>query len=84
MKWTEAVEAMKRGHHVHRASQQQRKLLGHSDGVPIYECGTEPTRLAAAWTDDGRPVMVFQGVGSKALFAPETDDTEATDWENAA
>jgi hypothetical protein len=84
MNWIEAVDAMKRGHHVHRKSQQQRKLIGHSDGVPIYECGTETTRLAAAWTDDGRPVLVFQGAGSKALFAPETDDTEATDWEIAA
>jgi len=83
MNWVEAVAAMKNGRHVHRASQQQRKLIGHSEGVPIYECGTEPTRLAAAWTDDGKPVMVFQGAGSKAMFAPEDEDMAATDWEIA-
>ncbi len=81
MNFSEAVSAMKSGSHVHRASQQKRELLSENDGVPIYECGTEPMRLAAAWTDDGRPVMVFQGVGSKALFAPEQDDMEANDWE---
>lgn len=83
MNWTEAVEAMKKGHHVHRTSEQKRELVGRSDGVPIYDCGTEATRLAAGWTDDGRPVMVFQGVGSKAMFAPEADAMEATDWEIA-
>lgn len=81
MKWTEAVAAMKAGHHVHRVSQQQRKLIGHSDGVPIYECGTEAMRLAAAWTDEGKLVMVFQGAGSKAMFVPEEEDMEANDWE---
>jgi hypothetical protein len=83
MNWTEAVAAMKAGHHVHRASQQQRKLIGHSDGVPMYDCGTEATRLAAAWTEEGKPVMVFQGASSKAMFAPEDDDMAATDWEIA-
>lgn len=81
MNWAEAVQAMKRGHHVHRASKQQRKLIGHSDGVPIYECGTEAMRLAAAWTSDGIPVLVFQGAGSKVMFVPEQDDMAANDWE---
>ena len=81
MNWEKAIAAMKAGHHVHRTSQQQRKQIGSSDGVPIYECGTESTRLAAAWTTEGNPVMVFQGAGSKAMFAPEEEDMAATDWE---
>lgn len=80
MNWTEAVEAMKAGHHVHRASEQKRELIGDNGGIPIYDCGTEAMRLAAAWTDQGTPVLVFQGAGSKALFIPEADDMAATDW----
>lgn len=80
MNWTEAVAAMKRGKHVYRAGERKRELIGHSDSVPIYDCGTEDMRLAAAWTDDGRPVLVFQGSGSKALFVPEAEDMAATDW----
>lgn len=44
MNWTEAVAAMKRGKHVHRAGEQKRELIGHSNGVPIYDCGTEDMR----------------------------------------
>ncbi len=80
MDWNAAIEAMKLGKHVQRASETGRKLIGHSDGVPIYECGAEPCFLAHAWTDDGRPVRVFVGSCSKAHFVPETDDMAATDW----
>ena len=85
MNWQQAVEAMRSGHQVRRASQQERTLLKAKaiGGLPIYFCGTEAMRLAAAWTDSGRPVMVFQGAGSKSLFIPEVDDTEANDWEIA-
>ena len=84
MDFKDAVSAMKSGSHVHRTSQQKRELLSENYGVPIYECGTEPMRLAAAWTDDCRPVMVFQGVHSQVLFIPEPDDEASDDWEIAA
>lgn len=80
MNWSEAVAAMKVGKPVQRASEQTRKLIGHSDGIPIYECGEEACMLAHAWTDDERPVMVFRGVGSGQLFVPESEHREATDW----
>lgn len=83
MTWDEAVAAMRAGKSVQRRSLVQRKLIGHSDGVPIYECGTEACRLAAAWSDDECPVRVFQGAGSKAMFVPDEDDRRATDWEIA-
>ncbi len=63
-----------------RPSYTGRVVQQSSDGVPIYECGAEPCFLAHAWTDDGRPVMVFVGSCSKAHFVPETDDMAATDW----
>lgn len=80
MNWTAALEAMRKGKHIQRTSQQGRKLIGHSGGLPIYECG-EATRLAYAWTHDNKPVLVFQGTESKVLFVPETDDRNANDWE---
>lgn len=84
MNWPDAIAAMQRGQHVQRTSQRYRALIGRTaDGIPIYECGTEPMRLAAAWTHDGRPVTVFQGAGSKSLFVPDADDVEACDWEVA-
>ena len=84
MNWSQAIAAMKRGAHVHRASEQKRERIGDSGGIPVYDCGTEDMRLAAAWSVEGAPVMVFQGVGSKALFVPEAEDMEATDWEIAS
>jgi len=80
MDWAAAVDAMRAGKHVQRASETGRKLVGYSDGVPIYEGGMEPCFLAHAWTDDHRPVRVFCGSGSKALFVPESEHTDSTDW----
>jgi hypothetical protein len=80
MDWNAAIKAMKLGKHVQRASESGRKLVGHSDGVPIYECGMEPCFLAHAWSDDQRPVRVFCGSRSKTLFVPESEHTDATDW----
>lgn len=83
MNWSEAVEAMKKGHHVHRKSEQKRELIGNSDGIPIYECGMEASRLVAAWTVDGQSVLVFQGAGSKCMWIPDEEHMSATDWEIA-
>ena len=80
MNWIEAVEAMRTGKHVQRASESGRKLVGLRDGVPIYECGMEPCFLAHAWSDEQRPVLVFCGSGSKALFVPGGEHADATDW----
>lgn len=80
MNWANAVHAMKRGAHVIRSSEQTRKLIGHSGGVPVYECGAEAMRLVSAWTADDAPVMVFQGVGSKVMFVPDEEHMSATDW----
>lgn len=81
MNWSDAIEAMKRGHQVRRVSEQYRRPFGGADGVPIFECGEEPAMLAHAWTYDERPVMVFRGAMSGALFVPDSDHREATDWE---
>ena len=80
MTWEEAIDAMRQGAHVRRSSESTRTLMGHSGGVPIYDCGTEACFLAYAWTDDGRPVRVFCGSGSKAMFVPDSDQRLATDW----
>lgn len=82
MNWSQAVAAMLRGHNVVRASEQKRQLVGTApDGLPIYDCGTEPRCVAAAWTTDDRPVMVFQGAETRTLFIPEDEERSATDWE---
>jgi len=83
MNWREAVKAMRAGNAVRRISETYRKRIGESGGVPIFECGTEPCRLAAAWTDDERPVSIFQGTESKQLFVPDDEHRAATDWEIA-
>ena len=80
MNWSDAIAAMRAGAHVQRASETGRKLIGQSDGVPIYECGEEPCFLAHAWTDDDRTVRVFCGSASKVLFVPEADHFAANDW----
>lgn len=81
MNWHEAVVAMQKGGSVYRKSQRTRRLIGESeDGIPIYDCGQESMRLVTAWTQDNRPVMVFQGSDSKVLFVPDADDITATDW----
>lgn len=84
MNWTEAIEAMRRGCHVQRKSEQYRRLIRPGDpetgDLPIYECGVEACRLVAAWTDKDEPVMVFQGCGSKVMFCPDDEHEAATDW----
>lgn len=83
MNWTEAKEAMKKGHIVRRKSEMTltaSKMPDDYDGIPVFETGEEGCRLAAAWTVDDKPVSVFQGFSSKSLFIPEDHHTSATDW----
>ena len=91
MNWTEAIEAMKRGAQVRRTQDARREPVFDDDGdiaesgigeirAPVVFAGTEPMRLAAAWSADGKPVSVFQGAWSGVLFVPD-DDRAATDWE---
>jgi hypothetical protein len=82
MIWREAVDAMRAGKHVRRASEVTRKLIDGGDGLnpPIYDCGTEGCFLAAAWSVDDRPVSVFMGSWSKVPFVPGDEHMQATDW----
>ena len=80
MDWANAVEAMKVGKHVQRASESGRKLLDDNADTPIYKCGMEPCFLAAAWAEHDSPTRVFCGSHSKMLFVPEHEHTNATDW----
>lgn len=80
MNWLEAVTAMKSGQRVQRASEQGRKLISENSGVPIYECGQEPSLLAHAWSADEQAVMVFRGAHSGELFVPDSEHREANDW----
>lgn len=83
MNWQEAVEQMRKGKHVVRASEVSRELTRYVDGVPVYECGSEAMRLANACTDSGQFVQVFQGAQSGVFFIPDADDMAATDWQEA-
>lgn len=81
MNWQQAVEAMKRGARVQRKSAQFSTLISDpDDGTPVYECGEEACRLAAAVGWNGDFVQVFQGAESKVLFEPEDRHINATDW----
>ncbi len=89
MTWAEAVEAMKKGHDVRRASESYSKLIEEAAEIkgmealgahPAYVEGQEACRLARAWSADEQPVLVFQGVVSGALFVPDSDHRNATDW----
>jgi hypothetical protein len=82
MKWVDAVEAMKAGKHVRRASESKRTLLQPRDDLttPVYDCGISPAFLAAAWTEDEAPVRVFMDSWSKTLFVPDDEHRTATDW----
>lgn len=80
MTWEEAVNAMLAGHQVRRASEAATLVLSET-GVSVAECGVEPCILAAAWTHRNEPVRVFQGAWSRQLFVPDTEDTQATDWQ---
>lgn len=79
MNWAEAVQAMLAGAAVQRKSDQDCRLV-EAGPVPIVDIGREPCMLAHAWTHDEKPVRVFIGAWSKALYVPETDDMDATDW----
>lgn len=76
MTFDEAVEAMRDGARVIRTSQVCRERLSPD----VVYIGTEPCRLASAWTPDGVPVEVFQGAESRVLFRPSAEDRGATDW----
>lgn len=80
MNWTEAIEAMRAGRRVRRVSGTQKVLACYAGTLPVYDVGTEPIMLAAAWTDDAKPVRVFVGAWSKVLFAPGHEYENATDW----
>ena len=80
MNWGEAVTAMRNGDCVQRLCDQSNTLIGHSHGVPVYQGGQEPMRLAHAWTGEETPVMIFQGACSRCLFVPDSDHRNAKDW----
>lgn len=80
MNWPEAVLAMQCGRVVRRVSEAVRTRLADVDGVPVFEDGTEPIELVAAWTDDMRAVKVFRGAWSGVLFVPSSDEFDADDW----
>jgi hypothetical protein len=81
MNWWQAVTAMKQGRHVARSSEIRRVRIhtGDPDTV-IYDCGTESSFLAAAWSVDNKPVFVFMGAESKCMFCPSEEQMAATDW----
>lgn len=79
MNWNDAVQAMLAGAAVQRQSDQDCRLV-EAGPVPIHDMGREPCMLAHAWTHDEKPVRVFLGAWSKALYVPETDDMDAEDW----
>lgn len=94
MNWPQAVEAMKAGHAVRRASESVRRLIDPGtpelqgehwrDGLehaPVWESGQEGCRLMHAWTVEEKPALVFMGSSSKCLFVPEDEHRNATDWE---
>lgn len=83
MNWAEAVQTMRKGQPVHRTSQVWRVQVGEAGGLPVFDCGREACMLAAAWTDDERPVMVFRGAESGVLFVPDDEDRAAEDWATA-
>lgn len=80
MDWKAAVECMKNGAHVQRACEQGRKRVDFGDDEVVHVCGQEPCFLAAAWTADDRPVLVFRGSYSKVDFVPEDEHRSAKDW----
>ena len=76
MNWDQAVEVMKAGATVRRASQSMRHQIGDN----LFEHGEEGARLVHAWTCDETAVQVFVGEHSKELFVPEDSHRSATDW----
>jgi hypothetical protein len=88
MNWNEAMEAMREGHAVRRASEKRQKTIDPGDaeaggmaGAAIVESGQEGCRLMHAWTADEKPAMIFMGSMSKCLFVPDDEHRGATDWE---
>ena len=80
MTWDEAVTVMRRGGIVRRVSESVRKLIDDGGGIPIFEAGTEPCKLAHAWTVDEKPVQVYMGAWSKEMLMPCDEMRGATDW----
>ena len=92
LNWQQAVEAMRAGKYVRKASQMYLRCIepsreadpdegDHSWATAgIYESGQEGCYLAHAWTDDDKPVRVFMGASSRVPFVPDGEDFEATDW----
>jgi hypothetical protein len=90
--WEQAVEAMRAGKYVRRASEMYLRCIEPTreadpdeDSHPwteagVYESGQEGCYLAHAWTDDNKPVRIFMGAGSRCLFVPDGEHMEATDW----
>lgn len=88
MNWADAVIAMRAGHNVRRDSLSCWKRVhvidpagnALTDEPIVIYAGLEPLMLAAAWTDDDRPVFVFRGAQSGVMHIPEDEDRAATDW----
>jgi hypothetical protein len=84
LNWQQAVEAMRAGQFVRRASDMFLRCIqppGDEDDEPgIYESGQEGCYLAHAWGDDDKPARVFMGAGSKVPFVPDGEHMSATDW----
>lgn len=87
--WPQAVEVMRAGKYVRRASQMYLKLVqvkGDDGGenpwseVAVYESGQEGCYLAYAWSVKDEPVRIFMGASSKVPFVPESEHFDATDW----
>jgi hypothetical protein len=76
MPWSDAVAAMRAGHDVRRLGEAKEE--GLAAGVTFV--GAEPIRLAAAWSTDDTPCLVFVGAWSRVLFVPGDEDRAATDW----
>lgn len=83
MDWGSAVYAMRNGAHVFRSSDGRQELLTPTDELtpPVYVMSYEPIFLAAAWSVEDEPVLVFCGLYSKTMFVPDDAHRAAIDWE---
>ena len=76
MNWTDACKLMRRGKSVVRLSQTQLDPRANR----IRYIGTEPIKMAAAWSDDNKPVFVLIGAQSRCFVIPDESYERATDW----
>lgn len=83
MDWCSAVDLMCNGAHVRRVIDNGRNILSAGDNLnpPIYVMSHEPIFLAAAWSVEDKPVLVFCGLYSKTTFVPDDAHRAAIDWE---